>query len=136
MASDLNRVIIIGRLTSDPTTAKTKTDSVVCKFSIANSRSYRVDGDKKEQTGFYNCVAWAKLGETINTYCRKGQRVAIEGRLNQNKWTTDKGETRTSVDIIIDNIQFLENKKHGEKTDDSAQTHFSDAIPLGDECPF
>ena len=65
MASDINRVILIGRLTRDPELRYIQSGTAVANFSIANNRTYVTSGEKKEQASFFNCIAWAKLGEVI-----------------------------------------------------------------------
>jgi single-strand DNA-binding protein len=107
MPSDLNRVIVIGRLVRDPELRYTSGGSAVASFSIANNRSYTSNNEKKEQASFFNCVAWGKLGELIVQYCKKGNRIGVEGRLQQRSWDDQNGNKRSAVEIITDNIQFL-----------------------------
>ena len=68
-------------------------------------------GEKKEQVSFFNCVAWAKTGEIIAEYCKKGQRIGIEGRLQQRSWDDQEGKRRFTVEIVVDNFQFLSAQK-------------------------
>ncbi len=107
MANDLNRSILIGRLTRDPELRYTPGGTSVCSFSIANNRTYVTAGEKREQVSFFNCVAWAKTGEVIAEYCKKGQRIGIEGRLQQRSWDDQEGKKRQTVEIVVDNFQFL-----------------------------
>lgn len=107
MASDLNKAMLIGRLTRDPELRYTQSGTSVCSFSIANNRTYVAGGEKKEQVSFFNCVAWAKTGEVIAEYCKKGQRIGIEGRLQQRSWDDQEGKKRQIVEIVVDNFQFL-----------------------------
>lgn len=113
MASDLNKAILIGRLTRDPELRYTQGGTSVCSFSIANNRTYVTAGEKKEQVSFFNCVAWAKTGEVIAEYCKKGQRIGIEGRLQQRSWDDQEGKKRQTVEIVVDNFQFLSSKQDG-----------------------
>jgi single-strand DNA-binding protein len=108
MASDLNKVILVGRLTRDPELKYTQGGTSVCSFSIANNRTYVTAGEKKEQVSFFNCVAWAKTGEVIAEYCKKGKRIGIEGRLQQRSWDDQEGKKRQTVEIVVDNFQFLD----------------------------
>jgi len=71
MASDLNRVVLIGRLTRDPELRYTPAGTAVASFSLANGRTYSVSGEKKEQVSYFDCTAWSKLGEIITEYCKK-----------------------------------------------------------------
>jgi single-strand DNA-binding protein len=107
MASDINRVVLIGRLTKDPELRYTQNGTAVCSFSIANNRTYVTGGDKREQVSFFNCVAWTKMGEVIAEYCKKGQRIAIEGRLQERKYDAQDGSKKSIVEVVIDNFQFL-----------------------------
>lgn len=115
MASDLNRVILIGRLTRDPELRYTPSGTAVASFSLANNRSYAVTGEKKDQVSYFDCVAWAKLGEIITEYCKKGHRIAVEGRLQQRRWDDQDGKKRTKVEVVIENFQFLTGKGQGDE---------------------
>ena len=83
--SDLNRVIEVGRLTRDPELKYTPAGTAVASFSLAVSKTWSQNGERKEQVSFFNCIAWAKLGETIAEYCKKGHRIGIEGNLQQRR---------------------------------------------------
>jgi single-strand DNA-binding protein len=107
MANDLNKAILVGRLTKDPELRYTQSGTAVCSFSIANNRTYVTGGEKKEQVSYFNCVAWAKAGEIIAEYCKKGNRIGIEGRLQQRSWDDQEGKRRYTVEIVVDNFQFL-----------------------------
>ncbi|HON78504.1 MAG TPA: single-stranded DNA-binding protein [Spirochaetota bacterium] len=111
MASDINRVILIGRMVKDPELRYTQSGSSVANFSIANNRIYTVSGDRKEYTSFFNCIAWGKLGEAIAQYCKKGQRIGIEGRLQQRTWDDQSGNKRSTVEVVVENFQFLTPKQ-------------------------
>ncbi len=107
MASDLNRAILIGRLTRDPELRYTQNGTSVCSFSIANNRTYVTGGEKKEQVSYFNCVAWAKTGEVIAEFCKKGSRIGVEGRLQQRTWEDQEHNKRQIVEVVVDNFQFL-----------------------------
>ena len=107
MATDINRVILVGRLTKDPELRYTPNKTSVASFSIANNRSYVVQGEKKEQVSFFNCVAWSKLGEVIAQHCKKGDRIGLEGRLQQRSWQGEDGKKRYEVEVVVENFQFL-----------------------------
>ncbi|MDY6934780.1 MAG: single-stranded DNA-binding protein [Spirochaetota bacterium] len=111
MPRDLNRVMLIGRLGRDPELRYTQTGSPVANFSIANNRSYTTSsGEKREEVNFFNCIAWSKLGEIIVEYCKKGRRIGIEGRLQQRSWDDKDGNKRSTVEIVVENFQFLDSK--------------------------
>jgi single-strand DNA-binding protein len=105
--SDINKIMLIGRLTQAPELKQTPGGSGVCNFSIANTRTYKVGDERKEYTNFFNCQAWGKLAETITKYVVKGQQIAIDGRLQHRTWTDKSGGKRSTVDIVLDGFQFL-----------------------------
>jgi single-strand DNA-binding protein len=106
---DLNKVMIIGRLTRDPELRSTPNGANVAAFSVATSFSWtNQQGQKQEQTEFHNVVAWRKLAEIVGQYLKKGSQVYIEGRLQTTSWD-DKtsGQKRYKTEIVADNMIML-----------------------------
>ncbi len=130
MAGDLNRVILIGRLTKDPELRYTPSGTGVANFSIANNRSYAVSGEKKEQVSYFDCIAWSKLGEIITEYCKKGQKIAVEGRLQQRRWDDQEGNKRSKIEMVVENFQFLSSKgSGGDDYPQESNTRSSGSMP-------
>ncbi len=94
----LNKIMLIGHLGKDPEMNYTPSGIAMTKFSLAVSRSYKVPatGEKRDETEWFNIVAWRQLAETCSTYLHKGSKVYIEGRLTQRKYTDREGVQRTS----------------------------------------
>ncbi len=107
--ANFNRVILAGNLTRDPELSYTPSNAAVCKFGLAVNRKWfsKTDNAQREETLFIDCVAWAKSGELINQYCRKGKPLLIEGRLNYETWTSGEGQKRSRHTVTVDNFQFL-----------------------------
>jgi len=106
---DLNKVMIIGRLTRDPEIRTTPNGTNVASFSVATSFNWTdAQGQKKEQTEFHNVVAWRKLADIIGQYLKKGSQVYLEGRLQTRSWD-DKtsGQKRYRTEIVADNMIML-----------------------------
>jgi len=101
----INNIAIFGRLTSDPELKYTQSGSAVCEFSIAVNDKY---GDK-ENTYFFNCIAWSKLGEVIAQYFQKGSQIPISGKLIQQTWERE-GKKMSTVKIQVSNIDFVGKK--------------------------
>jgi single-strand DNA-binding protein len=118
MANDINRVYLIGRLTRDPELRYTQGGTSIANFSVANNRTYTVQNERKESVSYFNCVAWGKPGEVIAQYLKKGQRIALEGRLQQRSWQDQGGQKRSTVEIVVENFQFIDAK--GQAAGDSA----------------
>lgn len=105
---DLNKVMIIGRLTRDPEMRSTGTGANVVSFSVATGFTWTdQSGQKKEQTEFHNVVAWRKLADIINQYLKKGSQVYIEGRLQTRSWEGQDGKKNYRTEIVADNMIML-----------------------------
>lgn len=135
--SDLNKSILVGRLARDPELRYTPAGTPVASFAIANSKTFTQNNEKKEQVSFIDCVAWSKLGEVVTEYCRKGHRIAVEGRLTQRRWKDSDGNTRTKLEVIAENVQFLSQAKQ-EQQEEPAQhskaVQNDEHVPSWDEC--
>jgi len=106
--SDLNYVILIGRLTADPVYKVAQTGSSFCTFSLANNRKYKKQsGELEEETSFINCITWGKLSDFARNYLKKGMQIAVEGRIRQNTWQNEEGKTQSNFNIVVNNIQIL-----------------------------
>lgn len=105
---NVNKAIIIGRLTRDPEVRTTPSGQTVTNFSVATSSKWKgQDGQQNEKTEFHNVVAWAKRGEVIAQYMTKGQEIYVEGRLETRSWDdkeTNKKMYRT--EIVLENFEF------------------------------
>ena len=104
---NLNKAILIGRLTRDPEVRTTTSGKQVTSFSIANNISWKnAEGEKQEKTEFHNIVAWGKLGEICGQYLTKGQEVYIDGRIETRNWEGQDGVRRNRTEIIAENMQM------------------------------
>lgn len=106
MANDLNKVMLIGRLTRDPDFKSVKGTSVA-NFSLANNRSYSVNNERKEETHYFDCEVWGKLAEILRDYGKKGKQIAVEGRLAQSTWDTPDGKKASKIRVRVDTFQLL-----------------------------
>lgn len=106
---DLNKVMIIGRLTRDPESRTIPSGANVCQMGVATSYVYtnKQSGQKVEQTEFHNVVLWSKLGEIAQQYLKKGTQVFIEGRLQSRSWDGKDGQKRNRTEIVADNMIML-----------------------------
>lgn len=128
--ANMNRVILMGNLTRDVELRQTPSGSTVGSFGIAINRSYTKDGEKVENTDFFNVVVWAKLAELCNEYISKGSPIALEGRLQSRSWETEDGQKRSVVEVVAENVQFLGNKQQEQ------QQQPVEEIDLGPDVPF
>jgi single-strand DNA-binding protein len=104
--TDLNHVVLIGRLTRDAELKYTANGQAVCKFSIAVNRR-RKNGDQwVDDVNFFDIVVWGRQGESLNQYLIKGKLVGVDGELRQDRWEQD-GQNRSKVEIVVNNLQLL-----------------------------
>ncbi|MBE2219203.1 MAG: single-stranded DNA-binding protein [Ignavibacteria bacterium] len=141
---ELNSVIIAGNLTKDPIFRKTTNGTPVVNFSVASNRRYRDSKDEwQEDVCYVGIVAWNKLAESCRDKLKKGNACLVEGELQSRTFKTEKGDSKTIVEIKARRIQFLNKKGAGSSEhhdepstfeDDSFEKHLSpeDTALLGD----
>jgi len=105
----INKVILIGRLGSDPEVRYTPSGVAVANFNIATSEEWKDkdSGEKKERTEWHRIVAWRRLGEICGEYLSKGKQVYVEGRLQTRDWEDRDGNKRYTTEIVASDVQFL-----------------------------
>src|SRR5438270_8708158 len=104
----LNKIMLIGNLGRDPELQVTSDGTPFTRFSLAVSRTYKSsNGEKKEETEWFNVVAWRQLAETCERYLHKGSKVYIVCRLLLEKKNDKNGLERTSVDVIASDMEML-----------------------------
>ena len=112
--SDINSVIMIGRLTRDPELKYTPSGATVATMTIAVGRKYKKAEEMVDEVFFVDVVLWQKLAEIAGKYLTKGSRIGIQGRLTQRTWQTDTGDKRSKHEIVGESIQFLSEKKSSD----------------------
>lgn len=111
----MNNIQILGRLTKDPELRYSTGGKAMLQFSIAVNRN-------KEETDFFECMAFEKTAETISNYVKKGQRVLIDGRLQQDRWKDQQtGENRTMVKVVVNRFDFIESAEQGGQSQPQTQ---------------
>lgn len=112
----LNKVLLIGNLTRDPSLKKLEGGTSVCSFSIATNRVWKDKNsqEKKEAVDFHNIVVFGRQAEATAQYLTKGSKLMVEGRLQTRSWDGKEGFKKYTTEIIADNIQFGPKKKDGE----------------------
>ena len=121
----MNRVILLGRMVRDPEVRYTQATEplAVCRFAVAVDRPFSRNRQEGEPTAdFINCVCFGKRGENIGQYFRKGNRIAVQGRLQVNNYTDKQGSKRYSTDVIVDDFEFVESKFEKELHNNSDST--------------
>lgn len=119
---DLNKVMLIGRVTKDPDVRTIASGQPVASFSIATNYQWKDQtGQKQDKAEFHNIVAWRKLAEIIQQYVKKGARLYVEGRLETRSWTDPQGVKKYRSEIVLDNMIMLDGKSTGSTSSSQAQ---------------
>lgn len=104
---NLNKVMLVGRLTRDVEIRNTPTGQAVASISMATNRFWKdKNGQRQDQTEFHNVVLWGRLAEIAGQYLSKGQEAYIEGRLQTRKYTAKDGSERRVTEIVAENMQL------------------------------
>jgi single-strand DNA-binding protein len=120
----LNKVTIIGNTGQEPEMRFTPNGKPVTSFSVATNWMYTAqDGERRQETEWFNVVAWNRLAEQCNQFLAKGKLVYVEGRLHTRNWEGQDGQTHVRVEVIANRVIFLDRKGTGtfgdERTDDA-----------------
>ena len=108
----MNKAILIGRLTKDPELRTTPTGRNVCQFSVAVSRNF-TNAKGEREADFINCVVWDKQAENLVKYQKKGNQIAVEGRIQTRNYDDKDGKKVYVTEILASNISFLDSKGTG-----------------------
>lgn len=106
--SGVNKVILVGRLGSDPELRYTNNGNPVATISLATSEKWKdKEGQSQEKTEWHRVVLWSKLAELAGQYLSKGRQVYIEGKIQTRKWEDKDGQTRYTTEVVGNQMQFL-----------------------------
>lgn len=107
--SNINRVVLIGRLTRDPELRALQSGASVCSLRLACNSSRRdADGEYQERPNYFDVSVFGAQGESVERYMRKGSRVAVDGRLEWREWEGADEQRRQAVSIVAESVQFLD----------------------------
>ncbi len=103
----INTVTIIGRLGQDPELKTTENGVSIANFSLAHNEMRLINGNRETIPHWFKCVAFGSLAQLCVEYLNKGSRIGVSGSLKQRSWETDDGNKRSSVEILVKDIEFL-----------------------------
>jgi single-strand DNA-binding protein len=139
--SDVNNVVLIGRLTRDAALKSTTNGTAVSKFSIAVNKKRKSGDGFKDEAQFFEVVVWGKMAESLQQYLTKGKQIAVTGELSQERWSGDDGQNHSKVTVTASTIQLLgggssnANDNAGQKQEPSSANVNSDE-EFVDDIPF
>jgi single-strand DNA-binding protein len=125
VSRSLNKVILIGNLGADPEVRSTSTGSRVATLSVATSRQWKnQSGEKQEKTEWHRVILWNNKGSTLadiaEKYCKKGDKVYIEGSIEYRSWQDREGQTRYTTEITGRELIMLSGRSDGSESTYSA----------------
>lgn len=107
--ANLNKVLLVGRLTRDPELKHTGSGTAICSFGLAVNEKYKSEDEWKEKVHFIDITVWGKQGENVAQYLKKGSQALIDGKLNYQTWEA-QGEKKSKLEVVANNVQFLDKK--------------------------
>lgn len=110
MLLEVNGVV---RLAKDIELRYTQSGTAIANFSIVSSEKFKSQtGEEKENVTFIDAVMFGRMGEIANQYLRKGSRIMVRGKLNQDQWTDNNGQKRSKHKVTIEHMEMLDCKDH------------------------
>lgn len=131
MSRSVNKVTLIGNLGNDPEVRTTQGGGKVSTFSLATSRQWNSpSGEKQEKTEWHRCVAWNSnwgggkgsgmgLADIAEKFCKKGEKVYVEGSIEYSQWKDKEGQTRYTTEIRVRDLVLLGSGRGGDFDSDS-----------------
>jgi len=106
MSTDINSVVLVGRLVKDAELKYTNTGIPVSRLGLAVNRKKKVNNQWIEEANFFDIIVWGKLAEVLQQYLLKGKQISVQGELRQNRWEKE-GKPQSRVEVVAINIQLL-----------------------------
>lgn len=138
MAENLNRWIGTGNLTRDPELKEPREDLVIANMRLAVNSRVKSGGEWVDKPNYFDVVCFGGMARNVARYLSKGSPVAIDGRLDWREWEDGDGNRRQAVQIIADNVQFLEGgqRRDGDGSEPVAAAPTASAPLPDDDIPF
>jgi len=116
----MNKIILMGRLTRDPEVSYSNADNstALARFNLAVDRRFKRAGDSTE-ADFFNCIAFGKQAEFVEKYLKKGTKILLTGRIQNNNYTNKEGQKIYSMQIIAEEMEFAESKSASGNNNDT-----------------
>ena len=115
----MNKIMLIGRLVKDPELRYTQSGHAVANFTLAVNRRFANQSGERE-ADFINCQAWQKTAEFVANYFKKGQQMALEGRLQVRSYDDNNGQKRWVTEVVAEQIEFVGSKGNGSNSNNAS----------------
>ena len=138
--SDVNKVIITGRVTRNSELRETPTGTPVTDISVVSNRIWTKDGDRQEDATFVDVTIWGKQAATLSPMLTKGRHVMIEGRLKLNSWETEEGLKRSKLTVVAESVNLTPSNPNPQRNAEQATAASPVAVGASteaeDDTPF
>ena len=131
MAKTINKVELLGRVGADPEMKYTQSGTAITQLRLATDR-HRQDGSV--EADWHSVTCWAKLGEAVNQYVGKGDRLYVSGKLVQNSYETEDGQRRHRTEIHASEVVFLDSRNGNSSTRETDDAEVEE--PVTAKSPF
>lgn len=138
----LNKVMLIGNVGKDPEMRYTANGRAVATFSLAVNRNFNTpEGERREETDWFDIVVWERLAEQCSQFLTKGRQAFIEGRLHTRSWEGQDGQKRYKTEVVAQSVLFLGGGGPGGGGGAQRMDRLEDSAPVGagvdpDDLPF
>ena len=130
----MNHFVGIGRLTRDPNVKYTQSGKAYASFTLAIDRRKSADGN--QQADFIQCVAWEKTAEVISQYVSKGQKIAVEGRIQTRSYDAQDGNKRYVTEVVVQSMEFCDSKRDEAGGSAGRADEYPGAVVPDEDIPF
>ena len=137
--SDINKVIVTGRVTRDSELRQTPNGTPVTDVSVVSNRIWTKNGERQEEATFVDVTIWGKQAETLSPMLTKGRHIMVEGRMKLNSWETEEGVKRSKLTIVSENINLTPSNPNPQGKRDnqsSLEPVAASATSADDDAPF
>jgi single-strand DNA-binding protein len=118
----LNKVTVIGNVGNEPEMRFTPNGKPVTSFSVATNWVFTSpEGERRQETEWFNIVAWNRLAEQCNQFLAKGKLVYVEGRIHTRNWEGQDGQSHSRMEVIANRVIFLDRKGAGAAADEKGE---------------
>tara|TARA_R110002110_G_scaffold214136_1_gene427733 strand:+ start:39 stop:455 length:417 start_codon:yes stop_codon:yes gene_type:complete len=137
--SDVNKVIVTGRVTRDSELRQTPNGTPVTDVSVVSNRIWTKNGERQEEATFVDVTIWGKQAETLSPMLTKGRHIMVEGRMKLNSWETEEGVKRSKLTIVSENINLTPSNPNPQGKRDnqsSLEPVAASSVSADDDAPF
>ncbi len=127
--ADINKIVLVGRLTRDAEQSYTQSGYALVKFSLAVNRRKKQGDGWVDEANFFDVTSFGRQGEAIANFMTKGRQIAVEGQLRQDRWEAQDGSKRSKVYVEANYIQLLGNRKEGSASNSYQENEGTNPSP-------